>query len=75
MIDVWSYGGIRYQDIEVYIDQSYNPLRLPRVEADQSRGSKAGDPASIEGTQRERDNDLKDPECQPGDSLQGNPKE
>ena len=71
-LELW---GIRYQDIEVYIDQSYNPLRLPRVEADQSRGSKASDPASIEGTQRERDNDLKDPECQPGDSLQGNPKE
>ena len=30
-LELW---GIRYEDIEVYIDQSYNPLRLPRVEAD-----------------------------------------
>jgi len=30
-LELW---GIRYEDIEVYIDRSYNPLRLPRVETD-----------------------------------------
>ena len=32
--------GIRYEDIEVQIDQSYNPLRLPRIEANQSGGGR-----------------------------------
>ena len=43
-LELW---GIRYQDIEVYVDQGYNPLRLPRVEADQSGGSPASDLASV----------------------------
>jgi hypothetical protein len=38
-LEIW---GIRYQDIEVQIDKSYNPLRLPRIEADKSGGSKQG---------------------------------
>ena len=71
-LELW---GIRYQDIEVYVDQGYNILRLPRVEADQSGGSPASDPAGFEGTQRECDNDCKDLECQPCDNLQSDPQE
>ena len=51
-MELW---GIRYQDVEVNIDQSYNPLRLPRVEADKSGGSQASDLTGIEDIQRECD--------------------
>ena len=71
-LELW---GIRYQDIEVYIDQNYNPLRLPGVEADKSGGSQAGDPAGVEGTQGECGNGSQDPECEQGDDLQSNSQE
>jgi len=45
-LELW---GIRYQDIEVYIDQRYNPFRLSRV-TDKSGGSQASNPAGIEST-------------------------
>ncbi len=66
-LELW---GIRYQDLEVYIDQSYNPFRLSRVETDKSGGSQASNPAGIESTQGECDSRSQDPECQQGDDLQ-----
>ena len=71
-LELW---GIRYQDIEVYIDQNYNPLRLPGVEADKSGGSQASDLTGIEGAQEECDSYSQDCECEPGDDLQSDPQE
>ena len=66
-LELW---GIRYQDIEVHIDQRYNPIRLPIVEGDQSGGSKASNPASIEDAQGECNTDSKNLECKPCDDPQ-----
>ena len=66
-LEIW---GLRYEDIEVQIDQSYNPRRLPRVEANQSEGSKVSDIAGTEGPKGQCDSDSKDLEYQQGNDLQ-----
>jgi hypothetical protein len=66
-LELW---GIGYRDIEVYIDQRYHPLRLPRTEADQSGSSTASDPAGSQSPIRECIPNSPYPERHQGDGVQ-----
>ena len=46
-LEIW---GLRYEDIEVRIDQGYHPLRLPRAKAKQPSSSQTGDTPDPEST-------------------------